>query len=75
MSSEEATEQVKNLSLKDNKGEAKAAKPNKKSKQQSLYLEPQPGFIDDRIQLFEDLKKKYDEKVASMPRVPLNIVL
>ncbi|GCE98803.1 threonyl-tRNA synthetase [Zygosaccharomyces mellis] len=52
-----------------------AKKADKKSKQQSLYLEPQPRFIDERIQLFEELQKQYNDKVASMPRVPLKIVL
>lgn len=75
MSAQEATEQVKNMSLKDNNSDEKAAKANKKSKQQSLYLDPQPGFIDERISMFEELQKKYNEKVASMPRVPLKIVL
>ncbi|GAV53096.1 hypothetical protein ZYGR_0AI03780 [Zygosaccharomyces rouxii] len=54
---------------------APAKKADKKSKQQSLYLEPQPKFIDERIQLFEELQKEYNDKVANMPRVPLKIVL
>ncbi|CAR27107.1 hypothetical protein ZYGR_0I03800 [Zygosaccharomyces rouxii] len=55
--------------------QAPAKKADKKSKQQSLYLEPQPKFIDERIELFEELKKEYNHKVANMPRVPLKIVL
>lgn len=75
MSAKEAAQEVNNLSLDDKKADHKVAKPNKKSKQQSLYLDPLPEFVDERIQLFEKLQKQYNEKVASMPRVPLKIVL
>lgn len=54
---------------------APAKKADKKSKQQSLYLEPQPKFIDDRVQLFEELQREYNEQVTKMPRVPIKIVL
>ncbi|CCD22391.1 threonine--tRNA ligase THS1 NDAI_0A02330 [Naumovozyma dairenensis CBS 421] len=66
---DQVAEQVKNLSVDE------APKKQKKSKQQQLYLDPEPQFIEERIQLFETLKKQYDEKVASMKRVPLKIVL
>lgn len=72
MSAQQAAEQVNELSLNDN---VKVAKPNKKSKQQSLYMDPLPHFVDERIELFEKLQKQYNDKVASMPRVPLKIVL
>ncbi|QLL32361.1 hypothetical protein HG536_0C05300 [Torulaspora globosa] len=75
MSAQQAAQEVNNLSLNDKKSDHKAAKPNKKSKQQSLYLDPLPEFVDERIELFEKLQKQYNEKVASMPRVPLKIVL
>ncbi|QLQ80618.1 hypothetical protein HG537_0D06190 [Torulaspora globosa] len=75
MCAQEAAQQVNNLSLNDKKNDQKGVKPNKKSKQQSLYLDPLPEFVDERIELFEKLQKQYNEKVASMPRVPLKIVL
>ena len=79
MSANEAgvAEQVKNLSVKDNGDAAAKAgkKDNKKSKQQSLYLDPQPVFIEERMDMFDRLKSEYDDKVASLPRVPLKIVL
>ncbi|CDH13485.1 Threonine--tRNA ligase, cytoplasmic [Zygosaccharomyces bailii ISA1307] len=78
MSAKDATEQVKNMSLKEGApAPAKKAdkKADKKSKQQSLYIDPQPAFIDERIQMFEKLQQDYNEKTASMPRVPLKIVL
>lgn len=78
-------EQVKDLSLEqkaekqpaavENKKEKKDKKKDKGNGKPSLYLEPQPAFIDERIQMFERLKKEYDEKVAAQPRVPLKVVL
>ncbi|KAG0676844.1 threonyl-tRNA synthetase [Kluyveromyces marxianus] len=78
-------EQVKDLSLEqkaekqpaavENKKEKKDKKKDKSNGKPSLYLEPQPAFIDERIQMFERLKKEYDEKVAAQPRVPLKVVL
>lgn len=56
-------------------GKGKEDKPQKKSKQQSLYLDPLPGFINERLTMFDDLQKKYNEKVASMPHVPIKVVL
>ena len=64
---EKIQEKVKDLSL--NK------KDKKQNKKTSLYLDPEPEFIDERIQLFEKLQKEYNDKVASMPRVPLKVVL
>lgn len=69
MSAAEATEQVKNLSVKENK------KNNNKQGKQALYMDPEPQFIDERIQLFEKLQKEYNDKVASAPRNKLNIIL
>lgn len=87
----EVVKQVKELSVEANgkassakakanggaevKANGKGDKPNKKSKQQSLYLDPLPGFIDERNALFDEMQKKYLEKTASMPHVPIKIVL
>ncbi|AET41280.1 threonine--tRNA ligase THS1 Ecym_7461 [Eremothecium cymbalariae DBVPG len=71
MSVEQAIKQVDDLSLKhpDKK------KDKKQSKQGLLYLDPEPHFIEERIALFEQLRKEYDEKVAAMPRAPITVVL
>lgn len=52
-------------------------KANKKGnpKNANLYLSPEPEFIEDRIQFFDKLQKEYNDKVASMERVPIKIVL
>ncbi|GAA5858453.1 hypothetical protein JCM1840_001214 [Sporobolomyces johnsonii] len=41
----------------------------------ALELDPKPAYIDSRIQLFEQLKKEADEKLAAMPREPITITL
>ena len=62
MSASEAgvAEQVKKLSVNDSSNDA--VKPNKKENKKSK-------------QMFDRLQKEYNDKVASMPRVPLKIVL
>lgn len=61
-------QKVNDLSVSDKKKKGN----NKKA---SLYLDPEPAFIAERNSLFEKLQKEYQEKVASMPRVPITIVL
>ncbi len=61
-------QKVNDLSVSDKKKKGN----NKKA---SLYLDPEPAFIAERNALFEKLQKEYQEKVASMPRVPITIVL
>lgn len=58
------------------KGEksGKNGKPAKKPVN-PLLLDPQPEFIDYRIKMFDELKAKYDEGVASKPRDDINITL
>ncbi|SCU92527.1 LAMI_0E10880g1_1 [Lachancea mirantina] len=65
---EAVQEKVKDLTV-DNKDK------KKQSKQGSLYLDPQPEFIDERIQLFEKLQQEYNDKVAKMPREAIKVVL
>ncbi|CAL9730867.1 hypothetical protein MOUN0_K05952 [Monosporozyma unispora] len=67
MSAAEVADKVKNLSVKD--------KSQKKNKQQQLFLDPEPQFIEERIELFEKLQKEYNDKVAAAPRNPLKIIL
>lgn len=38
-----------------------------------LEMSPPPSFMQDRIDLFDRLKQKYDEEVAKKPRIPINI--
>lgn len=58
------------------------AKKDKKKKDKSagavassLYMDPQPAFIDERAQLFDKLKAEYDAHVAQQPRTPIKITL
>lgn len=73
MSNEEATVAVElpvqDLSLKESK------KEKKQSKQASLYLNPEPKFINERNVFFEKLQQEYNEKVASMSPKPFNVIL
>ncbi|GAA6026334.1 hypothetical protein JCM11491_005151 [Sporobolomyces phaffii] len=68
-------------------GDAAAAQPKKEKKEKkgkkgdlvagmaALELDPKPEFIDSRIEMFDRLKKEYDEKVANMPRESITITL
>jgi threonyl-tRNA synthetase len=38
-------------------------------------VQPQPEFLEFRVKMFEELKKKYDEEVKAKPRVPISITL
>jgi len=83
---ESVTEGVKKVAI----GEGKPAKQGKKDKKDKkpagpsgdaggdsrpLELNPRPSFIQDRIDLFDRLKKKYDEDIAKKPREPITITL
>ncbi|AGO11222.1 AaceriACL039Wp [[Ashbya] aceris (nom. inval.)] len=71
MCTAEAAQKVQNLSLDE-----KNAKKNKKQgNKNSAYLDPEPAFIDERIQLFEKLQAEYNAKVASMPHAAISVVL
>ncbi|GMG56023.1 unnamed protein product [Ambrosiozyma monospora] len=59
-------------------GEKKQKKDKKKGANESarsLYVEPQPEFIDHRIKIFEQLKAKADAEFAKKERVPIKITL
>ncbi|CUM64829.1 uncharacterized protein PRCAT00002444001 [Priceomyces carsonii] len=69
---------VDELSVKDKnveKGNETKAKKEKKPVSNSLFSTEKPEFIDPRIQLFDELKAKYDEEIAKKERVPINITL
>ncbi|KAI5964123.1 uncharacterized protein KGF55_002065 [Candida pseudojiufengensis] len=53
--------------------EKKAA--NASGTNSSLYLDPQPAFLEERIKLFDELKLKYDEIIAQKPRTKIQIKL
>ncbi|GAA5915440.1 threonine--tRNA ligase THS1 [Sporobolomyces salmoneus] len=65
--------------------EAAASKKEKKEKKgkkgdlvagmAALELDPKPQYIESRIEMFDRLKKEYDEKVANMPREPITVTL
>lgn len=60
-------------------------KPNKKDKKSKaaandssagpLEMQPPPDFLKTRLELFDRLKKKYDEDIAKRPREQINITL
>lgn len=64
---------------------AKAQQPKKEKKSKKdkggnanktqLLLDPQPEFIDHRIEMFEKFKKQYDDEISQKERVPIKITL
>jgi len=58
-------------------GEGKKAKKDKKASGKDgvsdsipLEMNPPPAFLQSRIELFDRLKKEYDEEIAKKPREP-----
>ncbi|TLD17561.1 uncharacterized protein PgNI_00470 [Pyricularia grisea] len=84
---EAVAEGVKNVAIggsegKKPAGEAKkgGAKKEKKPAAGSadtgpLELDPPPSFLKDRLDLFERLRKEYDDEVAKKPREPITITM
>lgn len=84
---EAVAEGVKNVAIgssegKKPAGEAKkgGAKKEKKPAAGSadtgpLELDPPPSFLKDRLDLFERLRKEYDDEVAQKPREPITITM
>ncbi|GAA5976498.1 hypothetical protein JCM5350_001711 [Sporobolomyces pararoseus] len=60
---------------KKEKKEKKGKKGDLAAGMAALELDPKPQYIDSRIEMFDRLKKEYDEKVANMPREPITITL
>lgn len=78
MSVENVAAKVEDLSLKEEAPKQKA----KKEKKQNVvankdFLSPLPEFIDYRIKMFEELQRKYNEKVAAQAaeNKPISIIL
>ena len=73
------TEGVKKASI----GGEKGAKKEKKGKPPSadtagaspLEMNPPPEFLKTRLELFDRLKKKYDEEVAKKPREKITVTM
>ncbi|GAA5828434.1 hypothetical protein JCM11251_006248 [Rhodosporidiobolus azoricus] len=55
--------------------EKKAKKGDITSGMAALELNPAPEYLASRVELFEQLKKEADEKLAAMPRQPIKITL
>ncbi|KAF8688613.1 Threonyl-tRNA synthetase, partial [Rhizoctonia solani] len=53
----------------------KKAKATDSEPKAPLELNPPPEFFDHRIQIYDKLKKEYDEFVAAQPREPITITL
>lgn len=81
---ESVTEGVKKVALG---GEGKGGKPKgeKKNKKAAagtdvadagpVEMNPWPSYIQDRIEIFDRLKQKYDEVQAKKPREPISITM
>jgi threonyl-tRNA synthetase len=57
---------------KKEKKEKKGKKGDLVAGMAALELDPKPQYIDSRIEMFDRLKKEYDEKVASEFEIPLS---
>jgi threonyl-tRNA synthetase len=66
-------DKVKDMSLNEGKKDGK--KKGEKKPAGSLYLDPQPEFIDQRIAMFDHYKQKYDEEISKKEKVPIKITL
>ena len=74
---EGAVEGVKKMTVQDG-----AQKPKKEKKKggdevdaRPLELSPQPSYIDDRLKIFDQVKKEHDDWVAKQPREDIQITL
>jgi threonyl-tRNA synthetase len=76
---ESVTEGVKKVAIgggeKKPKKEKKAAAAGGASDSRPLELNPRPSFIQDRIELFDRLKSRYNDDIAKKPREPITITL
>ncbi|KAI9140939.1 hypothetical protein BKA69DRAFT_1077338 [Paraphysoderma sedebokerense] len=67
---EKKTQQPKKEKVNKKKGKDAAAEGA-----HPLEMAPLPDYIPYRIQMFEELKKKYDSDIAAKPREPITITL
>jgi len=70
--------------MKIDEKQPKIAKKEKKPKKQTqedgggshpLYLDPKPGYINERIALFDELKLKYDAEIEAKEKLPIKVTL
>lgn len=74
----EVVKKIENLVVSDAPKDAQASTKKDKKKdvpQNPLLLDPQPPFIESRIQMFDELKAKYDADIASRERKDIKITL
>lgn len=77
---EAVAEGVKNVAIGD-KAAKGGRKDKKKDKAQAvessgpLEMNPPPYFLQQRVEMFDRLKKKYDEEIAKKPREPISITM
>lgn len=74
----EVVKKIESLVVSDNQdGAQKPAKKEKKKDipQNPLMLNPQPEFIESRIQMFDELKAQYDAEIAAKERKDIKITL
>jgi threonyl-tRNA synthetase len=84
------TEGVKNVTVGKDKPAAKAPKADKGAKKEkkskgaaapsgeavgALEMNPPPDFLKTRLDMFDSLKKKYDEELAKKPREQITITM
>ncbi|GAM83274.1 hypothetical protein ANO11243_012600 [Dothideomycetidae sp. 11243] len=77
---EEAVEGVKKLAVTEGQQQPKGQKKDKKKGGDNadsgpLELHPPPSYIQDRIEVFDKVKKEYDEWVAKQPREDIQVTL
>ncbi|GAA5833992.1 hypothetical protein JCM5353_008605 [Sporobolomyces roseus] len=70
-----ATEGAPPAQPKKEKKDKKGKKGDVVAGMAALELDPKPEYFDSRIQMFDRLKKEYDEKIANMPRESITITL
>lgn len=87
MSTEQIEKKVEDLSIKQDKPEEskqpaqkeKKAKKEKKPKEgestRPIFLNPQPEFIDRRVEIFDKIKAKREAEIAAKERKPIKITL
>ncbi|RKP32934.1 threonyl-tRNA synthetase [Metschnikowia bicuspidata] len=59
----------------ENGSKSSPGKKEKKASSRPVFMSPPPEFIDKRIQMFDDLKAKYDAEIASKERKEIEITL
>jgi threonyl-tRNA synthetase len=81
---EKVADALKKATIGGEEKESKKPKKEKKEKKMAaddgassgpIELQPPPSFLQDRIELFDKLKKKHDEEIAKKPREEILITM